>query len=153
MRNPMFTGIFLITSLLGASSCAGELDEVDSQSSEAMIGLDDGSFADEAIPIDDTKTLLQLQTCTPGNICLWAQPLFSGPKMFSTAQAGCVNLPPAANNKTSSWWNRHASSYRLYEGGACTGQSVIAPAGLANPNMVMFNKQVSSLCRGPNCPS
>jgi hypothetical protein len=153
MRNPIFTGMFLIASLLGASSCAGELDEVDKQSSEAMIGVDDGSFADEAIPIDDTNTvLLSPQQCTPGNICIWDPAFFAGLPMFKTAQAGCINLPPAANNKSSSWWNRTTFIYRLYAGRSCALTREIAPPGLANPSMTSLNDLVKSICRGSTCP-
>lgn len=156
MRNLILGGMFLIASLLGASSCAVELDEADEadeQSSEALVGLDD-----EATPTDDTNAVASdpnrsaASQCPRGKMCMWDYPNYGG-LMLMTEQTGCTNIPPAMNNKCSSWWNRAYGTVHMYSGQSCMGAEVIAPPGTANPNVMgPMNNQMSSLCIGPNCP-
>lgn len=158
MRNLILSESFLIASLLGASSCARELDEADEQSSEALIGVDDGSSGDEATPTDDANAVVSdpghdaASQCPPGYMCMWDYPHYGG-QMWGTHQPGCTNMPPSMNNKCSSWWNRYSGTYHMYSGPSCMGAEVVAPPGAANPDVTgPMNNQVSSVCLGPSCP-
>ena len=156
MRNVILGGMFLIASLLGASSCGGELDEadeIDEQSAEALVGVDDGSAGDQATPTDDTNAVAQdPYQCPPGYMCMWDSPNYQGP-MWGMQEPGCTDVPPSLNDKCSSWWNRSNWTWHMYSGPSCMGAEVIAPPGMATPDMMgPMNNEVSSICLGANCP-
>jgi hypothetical protein len=139
MRSLILGGMFLIASLLGASSCAGERDEADEQSSEAA----------NAVVSDPSRDAAS--QCPPGYMCMWDYPNYGG-QMWGTKDPGCANMPPSMNNKCSSWWNRSPGTYHMYSGPSCMGAEVVAPPGMANPDVMgPMDNQVSSVCLGPSC--
>jgi hypothetical protein len=162
MRDSILAGMVLVSSLVGAS-CAAELGEVDGQSSEASIGVDDGVSGDAGGGADDPNAVLpDASQCPLGRLCLWNASWFAGAPTYSTAGTGCINLPFAINNLASSWYNRAAVAYVMYDTAGCPtiGSKMTAAtsafAASANPNMTGFwNDRVSSICRpvtGISCP-
>jgi hypothetical protein len=126
--------MFLIASLLGAASCA---DEVDEQSHEALASDPD---------------ITGISQCPAGSMCMWEEPYYYGP-MWATKQTGCANVPAWFNNKCSSWYNRSYRTYHMYSGPNCTGDEVVAEDGeMEDAVMDAMDDEVSSVCSGPSCP-